>query len=75
MKVKSDRETEYITKYSTFVAGIAASCMQRSKYSLLKLTAISRDSRRCIMDGRNENEYKVLSDMGDMIIEHSSGGS
>lgn len=27
------------------------------------------------MEGNNENEYKTLGDMGDMIIKHSSGGS
>lgn len=28
-----------------------------------------------MIDGTNENEYKLLIDMGDIIIEHSSGGN
>lgn len=37
--------------------------------------ATSSDSSRCIIDGMSENEYIVLTDMGDMMIEHSSGGN
>lgn len=40
-----------------------------------KLEAKSNDSSRCIIDGTKENEYIVLMDMGDMMIEHSSGGN
>ena len=59
----------------TLIVGILTFCVQWSKCILLKLAAISKDSSRCIIDGKNENEYKTLCDMGDMITKHNSGGS
>lgn len=42
---------------------------------LFKFAAISNDSIRCIIDGRNEKEYNVEMDIGDIMIEQSSGGN
>ena len=36
---------------------------------------MSNDSSRCMIDGISVNEYMVLIDIGDMIIEQSSGGN
>ena len=57
------------------MVGIVTFSVQRSKTILFKLTARSKDSRRCMMDGTKENEYKLLTDKGDMTIEQSSGGN
>lgn len=46
-----------------------------SRSILFRLTARSTASKWCMIAGTNENEYKVPIDMGDMIIEHSSGGN
>lgn len=49
------------------MVGIGAPCMQWSKCMLFKLTATSKDSSRCMIEGIYENEYNVQSDIGDMI--------
>ena len=36
---------------------------------------MSKDSILCMIAEANENEYNVAADIGDMIMEQSSGGN
>lgn len=61
-------------KISTLKVGMSF-CLQQLRCIFFKLTASSRDSIRCMMDGINEKEQIILIDIGDIKITHSSGGS